>query len=139
MTPTCTRRLELDAAHRVTRHESKCAHLHGHRYVIEVTCSAQALDGCGRVIDFGVVKTVLGGWLDEHWDHGTLVCIDDVDLLDLCARRAWKHYVFDGEPTAENIAAETGRVAQDLLAPLGVKVVGIRVYETPGCWSDWTP
>ena len=37
MTTTCTRRIEFDAAHRVMEHESKCRHLHGHRYAIEAT------------------------------------------------------------------------------------------------------
>lgn len=67
---TITRRLEIDAGHRLMNHESKCRNVHGHRYVFEVTVGAENLDGSGRVIDFGVVKQELGGWLDEHWDHG---------------------------------------------------------------------
>jgi 6-pyruvoyl-tetrahydropterin synthase len=30
--PQCTRVMTFDAAHRVLRHESKCASLHGHTY-----------------------------------------------------------------------------------------------------------
>ena len=41
---TCTRLLAWDAAHRIPRHESKCAALHGHRYTAEITCAAEALD-----------------------------------------------------------------------------------------------
>jgi 6-pyruvoyltetrahydropterin/6-carboxytetrahydropterin synthase len=76
------RRLEWDAAHRVLRHESKCATLHGHRYIALVTCSAPELDACGRVIDFGVVKEVVGLWIDDNWDHTTLVNRDDHDLIE---------------------------------------------------------
>lgn len=69
-----TRRIEFDAGHRITRHESRCAHPHGHRYVAEVTVAAPELDPAGRVVDFGVMKQILGAWIDEHWDHACPVC-----------------------------------------------------------------
>ena len=34
-----TRRLEFDAGHRIPDHRSQCRHLHGHRYVLEITLS----------------------------------------------------------------------------------------------------
>ena len=137
MKPTCTRRLEFDAAHRVTRHESKCRNLHGHRYAVEITVEADGLDECGRVVDFGEVKSIVGTWIDERWDHGTLLHPDDADLHALCEASGWRHYTMPSEPTAENIAAELGRIAGDLLAGRGLRIVRIRVYETPNCWADW--
>jgi 6-pyruvoyltetrahydropterin/6-carboxytetrahydropterin synthase len=137
MKPTCTRRLEFDAAHRVTRHESKCRNLHGHRYAVEITVEADGLDECGRVVDFGEVKSIVGTWIDERWDHGTLLHPDDVDLHALCDASGWRHYTMSSEPTAENIAAELGRVAGELLAGRGLRIVRVRVYETPNCWADW--
>lgn len=134
--PTCTRRLEFDAAHRVLRHESKCAHLHGHRYVVEITCEAHALDDVGRVIDFGVVKQVVGGWIDDVWDHGTLVNEEDAALLDWCRQNDQKRYVFNCEPTAENIAADLLEVAHKRLHGYGIVVQRVRVYETPNCSAD---
>jgi 6-pyruvoyltetrahydropterin/6-carboxytetrahydropterin synthase len=53
---SCTRRIEFDAAHRVMEHESKCKHLHGHRYALEATFVAPDLDTLGRVVEFGVIK-----------------------------------------------------------------------------------
>lgn len=141
MTPvTCTRRLEWDAAHRVLRHESKCATLHGHRYAAEITCSAPQLDTVGRVVDFGEVKRVVGAWIDAAWDHTTLVNRDDTALLAFCQdehERLGKRapYEFPGEPTAENIAGVLLGVAEDLLRGV-VDVVAVRVYETPNCWAD---
>lgn len=138
MTRTCTRRLEFDAAHRVTRHESKCRHLHGHRYAVEVTVSAESLDDRGRVIDFGAVKDLVGGWIDANLDHGTIIKRGD-PLGDFVAAAGWKLHVLDGEPTAENIAEELHRVATDLLGQHGtdIGVVSVRVYETPNCWADF--
>ena len=42
-----TRRLEFDAGHRIPDHKSQCRHLHGHRYVIEITLSGQVIDKAG--------------------------------------------------------------------------------------------
>ena len=62
----CTRRLEFDAAHRVLRHESKCATLHGHRYRVDIEVSAPKPDSAGRAVDFSVLKTIIGGWIDRY-------------------------------------------------------------------------
>jgi 6-pyruvoyltetrahydropterin/6-carboxytetrahydropterin synthase len=138
---TCTRVLAFDAAHRVLRHESKCATLHGHRYTVEITCEANHLDRVGRVIDFGKVKEYVGTWIDNHWDHTTLVNRADTVLMDMvCAdsRDNGKRppYIFSGEPTAENIATELLAIATELLSKTGIRVAHVRVYETPNCWAD---
>lgn len=72
-----TRRFEFDAAHRVLNHESKCAHLHGHRYVAEVTVASDVLDNVSRVIDFSQVKKLVGEWIDFYWDHNIILHPDD--------------------------------------------------------------
>lgn len=141
---TCTRRLRFEAAHRVLRHESKCAHLHGHSYVAEVSCLG-SLDDVGRVLDFGVIKDLLGGWIDDAWDHGTLVNGDDMELISWLRRQDQKHYAFvdeDGigmEPTAEVIAGELLGAAQSLLGPTGVEVASVRIRETENCSAGVVP
>ena len=76
---TCIRRLEWDAMHRIPAHEHKCSAWHGHRYAVEIHCTAPELDHCGRVVDFGVIKREVGGWIDEHWDHTALIMKGDPD------------------------------------------------------------
>lgn len=134
---TCTRRLEFDAAHRVMRHESKCRNLHGHRYVVDITCAAPELDQLGRVVDFGVVKTLVGTFIDERWDHGCLLHKDDHELLELCERNGWRVYTLASNPTAETLAETLHSLAGTILASVGIEVVAVRVYETPNCWSDY--
>lgn len=140
---TCTRRLEWDAAHRVLRHESKCATLHGHHYTALITCIADQLDDKGRVVDFGVIKERVGGWIDRTWDHATLVNVDDEALRMFCVNQARDRgqrppYVFPGEPTAEVIAAELARLAEELLADTGVRVAEVTIFETPNCSATVT-
>ena len=131
-----TRRVEFDAAHRVMEHESKCRNLHGHRYAVEITCEGE-LDSLGRVIDFGVLKEIVGGWIDEKLDHGCILNIRDENIMILCQHEDWKYYVMDFNPTAENLAMEIRMVATRLLMKVdGMTVKGVRVYETPNCWAD---
>lgn len=134
----CDRRIEWDSAHRVTRHESKCRTLHGHRYVAIVECESEALDHAGRVVDFGVMKERVGAWVDEHLDHTTICASWDHDLIAFCRAEALAKghkapYVTEGEPTAENIAALILTVSQGLLDGSGVRVLSVRVFETPNC------
>lgn len=134
------RKLEFDAGHRVVKHESKCAHLHGHRYVLEVTVDGQ-LDPLGRVLDFSVLKTKLGGWIDDFLDHGLILFKDDPQLEKLkslhCGFLAQKVYVMPTNPTAENMALHLFKtVFPKLLSQTGVDLVKLRVWETPNCYAE---
>jgi 6-pyruvoyltetrahydropterin/6-carboxytetrahydropterin synthase len=134
----CTRRLEFDAAHRVMEHESKCKHLHGHRYIIEASFEAAKLDALDRVIDFGIIKERLGGWIDEHWDHGTILNVKDKPLGELIAGQTFqKIYYLSGNPTAEKMAEYLfSEICPALFAETGVHCTRLRLYETPNCYAD---
>ena len=82
----CTRRISFDAAHRVMEHESHCKYLHGHRYELEASFEADALDKLGRVIDFGVVHDRLGEWVNNNWDHNCILHTEDTALGDMVAK-----------------------------------------------------
>lgn len=135
---SCTRRIEFDAAHRVMEHESKCRHLHGHRYVVEATFRAKGLDALGRVIDFGKVKEILGGWIDEHWDHATILNSKDRELGEsIAARTGQLVYYIDGNPTAECMAHYLLHVVcPKLFTTSGAACSHIRLWETPNCYAE---
>lgn len=137
---SCTRRIEFDAAHRVMEHESKCRHLHGHRYAVEATFTAPDLDALGRVIDFGRVRELLGGWIDANWDHATLLNERDRDLGEAIeARTGQRVYYFSGNPTAERIAAYLiTDICPRLFSDSGAVCTRIVVWETPNCSSEAT-
>lgn len=138
---TCTRRIQFCAGHRVLRHESKCAHVHGHNYVIHVTAIGidQELDGIGRVVDFSVLKERIGGWIDHHWDHGFLAYSEDHDVIDAIEKLGHKLYVMPHNPTAENIGRELLRIAPELLEDVGVRLMRVLVQETENCSAEVTP
>jgi len=141
-----TRKLEFDAGHRVPLHESKCKTPHGHRYVVEVTVTAPRLTEEGFVIDFGKVKSIVGGWIDDNLDHTMIYQKGDIlmeAMRDECyvqdgdgTLREW--YVLPYPPTAENLARHLFGKANELLNFAGMFVKRIRVWETPNCFADWS-
>lgn len=135
---TCTRRMEFDAAHRVMGHEGKCKHLHGHRYALEATFAARTLDELGRVVDFGVIKDMLGGWIDANWDHTTILFDKDKALgkaiTDVTSQRI---FYMSANPTAENMAEYIMHtVCEELFGAMPIRCVRIRLYETPNCYAE---
>lgn len=146
---TCTRRLEFDAAHRLVNHEGKCKMLHGHRYVVEASFVVQNssqnqsnqdsnLDEIGRVVDFGIVKKILGSWIDENFDHNTILNIADKGLGNqVAAITGQKIYYMNCNPTAENIATHLlHKICPQLFANLPFKCFSIKVFETPNCSAE---
>lgn len=136
---TITRRLEFDAGHRVMNHESKCATLHGHRYVIEIEATSPELDSIGRVIDFSVLKQKIAPWLDEKWDHNVILFKDDAETIAALSSipRKKDPFISDFNPTAENMASYLLKeICPSLLSGTGVTVTKIRVHETPNCFAE---
>lgn len=134
----CTRKIEFDAAHRIQRHESKCKMLHGHRYVIEASFTAKELDDLGRVIDFGAIKEVLGSWIDENFDHNTILCESDHELgAEIEKSTGQKIFYLKNQPTAENIALFLfHEVCPYLFQNYDIECTKIRLYETPNCYAE---
>jgi 6-pyruvoyltetrahydropterin/6-carboxytetrahydropterin synthase len=105
---------------------------------VEATFAAQALDRIGRVVDFGVIREKLGGWIDAHWDHAAILHEADRALGAAIAKETGQEvFYLPDNPTAENLARylkET--VCPQLFAGLSAACTRIRVYETPNCYAD---
>lgn len=130
-----TKRFEFDCAHRLTTHLGKCRNLHGHRYVAEVTCEGVS-NSQDMVVDFGVIRDTVGGWIDQHWDHCTILNRDDRAILQVCKEQNWNTFVVDCDPTVESMCLILHGVAKYLLGPEGIQVSKVRLYETPTSWAE---
>lgn len=136
---SCVRLLKCDAGHRVLGHEGKCAHPHGHEYRFEIEAQALQLDSIGRLIDFSVIKQLVGGWIDENWDHNFLVYEKDHALLYgfKVAQLPKPVVVVPFNPTAENMAVHLLHVVcPKVLSGRDVVVTRVRVWETQNCYAE---
>jgi 6-pyruvoyltetrahydropterin/6-carboxytetrahydropterin synthase len=143
-----TRRLEFDAGHRIPNHNSRCRHLHGHRYALEVTLSGEVNSSAGdprqgMVLDFSEVKAIAAHALVDSWDHAFLAWREDRIVLDFLATLpGHRTVVFDAPPTAEHLAQAAFDVLQrayDDRFGHHLRLERVRVYETPNCWADALP
>ena len=135
---TCTRIIEFDAAHRVKDISSKCRFLHGHRYRAECTFIAAELDNLGMVADFGIIKELLGGWIDTHWDHNVILFVKDMDLGLSIQNIITDQNIFylPCNPTAENMALYLkNEVCPKLFVDYNITCQKIKLYETPNCFA----
>lgn len=144
-TVTISRRIEWDMAHRLgPRCTTKCKNLHGHRYVAIATLSARQTDELGMVLDFGDVFVAMKGLIDGSLDHACVVDRGDTALLAFLEEQGDKNCVVDFPTTVENLCgwlASRFQIAFDALpaaAGRDVRLVALRVHETPNCHADWT-
>jgi len=78
-----TKRLEIAGAHYLNLpYESKCKNIHGHNWIITISCKANRLTDYGMIVDFKKIKEVISDKIDHQF-------INDV---------------VDFNPTAENLA-----------------------------------
>lgn len=146
-TRTVTKIFTFEAAHRIVGHAGKCKCLHGHSYRAEVTLrsSVKGLDHLGMVVDFGIIKDHIGSWINENWDHNTILNRNDPLNLagqlssDILVGRV--PFLIDGfQPTAEVLAEILYNVASHSFPEISPRIVvtNVRIYETPTSYADFS-
>lgn len=78
-TKTYGHEVGLTAAFRQWRAQSHCRFLHGYALAVGFVFEAKELDVRNWAVDFGSLKS-LKGWLEDTFDHKTLVAHDDPEL-----------------------------------------------------------
>jgi len=163
---TIMRQLEIDAAHRVPEHGSKCRALHGHRYKIEAHCRgelAQEGEQGGMLLDFSFLKEGLIMHIHDPCDHGLILRFDDALLTGLIGPtrfkdiqlqfqdgiKTWEEYSWNEGlklylirtvPTAENLAQHWYERLQQFVKDRSdgrATLAKLRVHETPNCWAEY--
>lgn len=151
MTIQAHRYHDISTGHRVTGHESKCRHLHGHNYRVHFTVEAPKLDTVGRVMDFSVIKEKLCMWLEDNWDHKFLAWEQDPVMVNIYYAVPGKVEFRDAQmfqesiifvpfnPTAENMAKYLVEVVGPAqLDGTGVTLTHVAIEETRKCSCSFT-
>lgn len=73
---------KFEAAHRQPEVGGKCFNLHGHSWRVQVTLyNAHHIGGVnpstGLSVEFSAVKDIIRHWIETHFDHATLLGVDD--------------------------------------------------------------
>jgi 6-pyruvoyltetrahydropterin/6-carboxytetrahydropterin synthase len=136
-----TKEFYFDAAHRLFEYIGKCSNIHGHRYEVVVCLSTISLDKFAISVDFGIIKSLFQGWLDEKWDHKLILNIHDplVDCLESIVSSKTISgielpYCMSCNPTAESMAQYLATsIFPDILKRNGIEatISSVSVFETP--------
>lgn len=94
----------------------------------------------GMIMDFSDVKRIARRAIVDVWDHAFLVYERDRVVLDfLQSLPEHKTVVMQQVPTVENMAAAAFRILQSEYQDIygnNLKLVRVRLYETPNSWAD---
>lgn len=137
-----TKQLRTETGHRLVNYDGRCAHLHGHSYLWEVTMTAPSLDNRQMVMDFKDLKQVMHEVLDPL-DHCMVLAPNDplnmeYELNDLFIATNGKKprvRIWHENPTAESFAEWA---AKEIDAKFIVEsVIRVRVWETATSYAEW--
>lgn len=135
-----TKEFRFEGAHALEGYDGKCRHIHGHSYRMFIT-----IKGCpknekghpkdGMVIDFSVLKNIVGRTVVDRFDHALLMRKGSVLSEEIAA--AYGNVILtDFQPTCENLA---GHIASAISAELpdGVTLHSVKLYETESSYVEW--
>ncbi len=137
-----TKEFRFEMAHALWNYDGKCANIHGHSYILQVTVIGEPITDesspkFGMVIDFGDLKKIVNDAIVNQMDHSLVISErSKYDTLlqteQMFDRRHITHY----QPTCENMVVEFAKVIRSKL-PNGVKLFAVRLWETANSYAEW--
>ena len=152
MSASISVRHNIEVAHRLYETSGKCEAIHGHSMWVTLTLKGD-VDRYGILegINFGALKKIFRGHLDEQYDHHVLLNASDpfaqpIYMLDPCEPEDTYEQTFlpglsstMGDPTTENIARWIGEYMETHVARRwsGGLVHSVDVWETSVNMARW--
>lgn len=142
-----TKQMRTETGHRLLNYEGRCAHLHGHSYLWEVTVEG-VLDHRGMAVDFKDLKKHMMTVIDP-FDHALVLNEEDPLVGQECLvistnNKAQRVIIFEGNPTAETFAKYAAKHIQRefnhnvvSLVDNTLRVVRVVVWETATSFATW--
>lgn len=129
-------------AHALYGYDGPCKNIHGHTYHLSVTLmGAPIMDSgdvkLGMVIDFGDLKSIVKEQIINIYDHA-LVLNEQAPYSksEVIANEFEKVILVPFQPTCENLLLHFVDSIKNLF-PASVKLVSIRLDETPTSFAEW--
>jgi 6-pyruvoyltetrahydropterin/6-carboxytetrahydropterin synthase len=110
---TLTKTFRFEAAHKLPKHDGKCARLHGHSWACDIEVRGPALHAggaeAGMVIDYGTISGILRPLVDGYLDH---------------------HYLNDTLPLDNPTSEEVARWLYQRVKPYLAELTAVTIHET---------
>jgi len=138
-----TKEFSFEAAHALDGYDGPCREIHGHSYRLFVTVKGtpskeEGDPKCGMVMDFGLLKRIVGEEVVARLDHALVLRAtpDNRELRRTLAARFSNIVEVDYQPTCENMLADFARRIGARL-PEGVALHSLRLHETATSFAEW--
>lgn len=120
-----------------------CKYFHGHNEEFEVEVGGTEVDQYGMLVDFSTLKQVCDQWLQDNWDHTTLISTFQQSQGEALKALGHRYAVFplqDQNTTSENMAKYLSQLFFENLYQYNssIKYVKVYVYETPDSVATYT-
>lgn len=137
-----TKSFTFEMAHALWNYDGPCKNIHGHSYKLFVTVMGQASENTestklGMVIDFSDLKKIVKTHIIDIFDHSVVISSrasrPDIQRVKQMFE---KFYVFDYQPTCENLATDmANRILKKL--PGNVHLFSLKLVETETSYAEW--
>lgn len=138
-----TKEFSFEMAHVLEGYDGPCSEIHGHSYRLFVTvagtpCADPANPKYGMVMDFGVLKRIVGEHIVNVYDHALLIrrTPDNGNLTAVLGERFSKMQAVDFQPTCENLVMRFAEIIVPLLPP-DTELFSLRLHETATSYAEW--
>ncbi len=118
--------------HRLMSYDGPCMHPHGHNGKAEIHLKGDTLDERHILYEFGDLKEIVKGWIDDTLDHKMLLRKDD-PLVGPLKELGEPVYLFDTNPTAEAIA----QLIFEYCVAKKLPIEEVRVWETESSFASY--
>jgi 6-pyruvoyltetrahydropterin/6-carboxytetrahydropterin synthase len=137
-----TREFRFEMAHALWNYDGKCANIHGHSYILQVTVIGEPISDennpkYGMVIDFGDLKKIVNKAIVDVMDHSLVISEkSEYEGLLQTEQMFERRHITSFQPTCENMVIEFARILKKEL-PSSVKLFSVRLWETATSFAEW--
>jgi 6-pyruvoyltetrahydropterin/6-carboxytetrahydropterin synthase len=137
-----TKEFDFEMAHALWNYDGACKNIHGHSYRLYVTLIGDPISDedntkFGMVLDFKDLKSLVKEHVVDILDHSLVVYKNaEGESLNSVKKMYEKVYVFDFQPTCENLIIYIAQIIQDKISP-NLKLHSLKLYETATSYAEW--
>lgn len=137
-----TKEFSFEMAHALWNYDGACKNIHGHSYRLFVTIKGEPITDenhvkFGMVMDFKDLKSIVNKHVVDVLDHSLVVFSNaEGDTLAQVRKMYEKVYVFDFQPTCENLVIHIASTITPKLPPY-LSLYSVKLYETATSYAEW--
>lgn len=130
-------------SHVLVGYNGLCSQIHGHSYRFFVTVKGSPSEDAadpklGMVMDFGVLKQIVGDLIVSKYDHSMMIreTPENAAFIETLRDRFPRTISVPYQPTCENLISVFASAIAPAL-PSGVSLHSLRLHETATSFAEW--